>query len=82
MDIETTFFRSKPVHLQNGGAEATFFRSIPVQPELGLESFPPDTRSPDGQADTIGCVPFPGHIRSVAIGTASTTMLSPTISVS
>ena len=65
MDIETTFFRLIPVHLQNGGAEATFFRPISVQTELGIESFPPDTRSLDGLTDAIGIISFPEHTRSV-----------------
>ena len=67
MDIETTFFRLIPVHLQNGGAEATFFRPIPVQSEPGPESFPADTRSLDGLTGTIGIASFPEHIRSVVI---------------
>ena len=53
MDIETTFFRLIPVHLQNGGTEATFFRPISVQSDLGINSFPPDTRSQDGRTDAI-----------------------------
>ena len=65
MDIETTFFRLIPVHLQNGGAEATFFRPISVQTELAIESFPPDTRSLDGLTDAIGIISFPEHTRSV-----------------
>ena len=65
MDIETTFFRLIPVHLQNGGAEATFFRSISVQSDLGIDSFPPDTRSLDGLTDAIGIISFPKHTRSV-----------------
>ena len=36
MNIETTFFRLMPVHLQSRGAEATFFRPIPVQTEPGF----------------------------------------------
>ena len=65
MDIETTFFRLIPVHLQNGGAEAAFFRPIPVQSELGFDSFPPDTRSQDGLTDAIDIAFFPEHTRSV-----------------
>ena len=65
MDIETTFFRLIPVHLQNGGAEATFFRPISVQSNLGVDSFPPDTRSQDGQTDAIEIAFFPEHTRSV-----------------
>ena len=61
MDIETTFFRPIPVHLQNGGAEATFFRPIPVQSERGFESFPPDTRSLPRRTAAAS---FPEHIRS------------------
>ena len=65
MDIETAFFRLTPVHLQNGGAEATFFRPISVQTELGIESFPPDTRSLDGLTEAIDIISFPEHTRSV-----------------
>ena len=65
MDIETTFFRLIPVHLQNGGTEATFFRPISVQSDLGIDSFPPDTRSLDGLTDAIGIISFPKHTRSV-----------------
>ena len=65
MDIETTFFRLIPVHLQNGGAEATFFRPISVQSNLSIDSFPPDTRSQDGRTDAIGIAFFPEHTRSV-----------------
>ena len=68
MDIETTFFRLIPVHLQNGGAEAAFFRPISVQTELGIESFPPDTRSQDGLTDAIDIAFFPEHTRSVVNG--------------
>ena len=65
MDIETTFFRLIPVHLQNGGTEATFFRPISVQSDLGINSFPPDTRSQDGRTDAIDIAFFPEHTRSV-----------------
>ena len=68
MDIETTFFRPIPVHLQNGGVEATFFRSIPIQSDMVAGFIPAHTRS---LIRVTVNASFPAHCRSRKAGDRS-----------
>ena len=78
MDIETTFFRPIPVHLQNGGAEATLFRSIPIQSDMVAGFIPAHTRS---LIRVTVNASFPAHCRSRKAGDRSSATFFRPISV-
>ena len=65
MTIESTFFRSIPVHFTKTGVAKYFFRPIPVQWMDGIGSFPLHTRSLRASERTSGENRFPEHPRSV-----------------
>ena len=58
MTIETTFFRSKPVHFQKEVTANPFFRSISVQLNDDIGIFPLHTRSFHAPIDSDGKVVF------------------------
>ena len=58
MTIETTFFRSKPVHFQKEVTANPFFRSISVQLNDDIGIFPLHTRSFHASIDSDGKVVF------------------------
>ena len=58
MTIETTFFRSKPVHFQKEVTANPFFRSISVQLNDDIGIFPLYTRSFHASIDFDGKVVF------------------------
>ena len=64
LDLQATFFRRMPVHLQNGGADSSVFRPIPVQNAGCLKAVPLDTRSLAENAPIATGNFFPAHTRS------------------
>ena len=65
LTVETTFFRSKPVHFPGEVTAKPFFRSISVQLDNGIGIFPLHTRSLHASTDSDGKVvfrPIPVHL--------------------